>query len=147
MALETISSERPFACRQPLLSDHLPSFYGRDLEVNPLGASTPSQSTFPTLTFLPVNPYARSAQATYILSLAISHITSYHRDNEAQQADVVYLDKIIQAFAMSALEQGNRDQELAWGHSCGAFSIAIRLALQLFVQVNADIQQCLMAVA
>ncbi|RDW83042.1 hypothetical protein BP5796_04533 [Coleophoma crateriformis] len=139
LALGTIQSGlpgRPFACRDPLLSDHLPSFYGRDLGVElPVGVS--NNSALPT--FKPSNPFARTAQATYILSLVLSHITNDYDGCESHSMQVVYLDNMIQAFAFSALEQGNNDKHSDWGHTCGAFFIAMWLAATLSSLLKAQL--------
>jgi hypothetical protein len=122
-----MESNRPFACRDPLLTDRLPSF-GRDFgETQQLGTTMKDDSGFPALIFETTNPYARSAQATYIISLVFSHINKQHHDAKSRNADVEYLDKMLQGFALSTIIQANNDKDMGWGHSCGAFSIVLKL--------------------
>lgn len=63
------------------------------------------------------------------MGLVLSHITSHYDDSESQIKAFIHLDRILQTFARSVLEQGQNDEEFTWGHSCGAFFVAMRLAV------------------
>ncbi|KAL3420048.1 fungal specific transcription factor [Phlyctema vagabunda] len=137
LSVPIVDPERPFGTRDPSLYDLLPSFRGRDAEMA-LQLGRESESLFdsksmnsaPKLEFPKANSFARSAQATYLLSRVFNHVKGDLLP-EARQAEVIYLDTALQAFTASVSEQANREMDLGLGHSCGAYLIAIKALLAL----------------
>ena len=109
LALESKEPNRPLATKHPALDDHLPSFCGRDVEnFLTIGKVVDPNSEFPKIIFTPANPFARSCQATYLLSLVFSHIGDGSKDSSARHAETTYLDETLQAFSLFIIEQRNR---------------------------------------
>lgn len=72
-----------------------------------------------------MNAYARTAQATYLLSLVLTHISSGEREATAQQAQVAYLHDLLQKMVFSTIGQDNEETDVPWDHSCGAFILNV----------------------
>jgi hypothetical protein len=131
-AIETIQfGHRPLECRDLLLTDNLPSYYGHDVGVDiPVGSATSANDAnkFPMIKFKDVNPFARTAQAAYLSSLVLDWIFSNHQnvDLERQHAEVMYLSQIVQAFIISNMTQGEQEKSLPWATACGANFLAQR---------------------
>jgi hypothetical protein len=126
LALESLHPNRPFGIQQPTLEDHLPSFCGRDVEnFLPVGRLEDTGGEFPEIIFTPANAYARTCQATFLLNRVLDHIGHGIKDAAAQRAQMSYFDKTVQAFALFIIEQSNREVNVPWAYSCGAYVICI----------------------
>jgi hypothetical protein len=84
-----------------------------------------SYSEFPEIVFTPANSFARSCQATYLLSLVFSHIGDGSKDSSGRHAEARYLDETLQAFSLFIIEQSNREIDVPWNYSCAAYMICM----------------------
>ena len=135
VGLDTVT-KRPNACQDPSLSDYLPTLIDKDVDqIIPVGiASTQSPSAlYPTVKFRSVSPFARSAQGAYLASLVNSHVSCQHLDQDCEIyfAEGAYLDTILRAFAISAMDQAQHDRDMGWASSCGAHILMMRFVNSL----------------
>lgn len=126
LALESLEPHRPFAIQHPTLEDHLPSFCGRDAGSSlPVGRMSDPCTQLSDIALTPANAYARSCQATYLLSRVFQHIGDNTKDSRARHEEATFLDKHLQRLSLSIIDQANGELNVPWEYSCASWMICM----------------------